>query len=643
MYVADAGGNDVAVFAHGPAPETPEALAATAVTSTSAILHGELNPHGEPGKVEYHFVYSTEGTCTGAANAGIMPVPSGTLSEAKEALVEAGATKLKPSAEYAYCLVAENVFGLSELSAPQSFKTHEAPPTVLSESAFNEEEGRGRFAATINPNHSKQETTYFFEYSTSKEAVEKKEGEQAPGTGTIAAEEFGEDPATSVITTLATTQAPVEATYYYRVVATNETGTTYGEIEAYTKLPLIENESFSGLTSITAKLEATVYPNFQETTYGFEYSTSETLLKERKGTLVHGGTLPANEEPIAPIAVSVEAVALQPGKIYYYRAVAENKTSKYTKNANEGNPAGGLIEHFTTPAGPAAITGEAQNITRTSATLSGVVNPDGTETTYSFQYISETAYQAALAKHIADPYTEGETTAPVSAGSAEATIAAGPTQASGLRPEETYRYRLVATNRYGVQSIGQEATLTTTGKLLPGAVTGAASNIAQNTATLSGMVSTNGLQTNYAFEIGTETGVYGPPTGLGSISGELSEPVTVTLGELQPGTTYYYRVTATNADGTTHGEPGTFSTPGFPSLLAAPVSPPQIAIPATAFPTNVTESATPKTTKPKAKPKTRAQKLQAALKQCHRQPKKSGAKCERQAHSRYGAAKKRRK
>ena len=118
----------------------------------------------------------------------------------------------------------------------------------------------------------------------------------------------------------------------------------------------------------------------------------------------------------------------------------------------------------------------------------------------------------------------------------------------------------------------------------------------------------------------------------------------MTLGELQPGTTYYYRVTATNADGTVQSEPATFTTPRFPSLLAAPVSPPQIAIPATAFPTDVTESATPGTkTKTKTKPKTRAQKLKAALKQCHKQPKKDRAKCEKQAHAKYGTGKKERK
>jgi hypothetical protein len=46
------------------------------------------------------------------------------------------------------------------------------------------------------------------------------------------------------------------------------------------------------------------------------------------------------------------------------------------------------------------------------------------------------------------------------------------------------------------------------------------------------------------------------------------------LSELQPGTTYYYRITATNADGTVYGEDPTFSTVGLPGLLSAPWSPP---------------------------------------------------------------------
>ena len=62
---------------------------------------------------------------------------------------------------------------------------------------------------------------------------------------------------------------------------------------------------------------------------------------------------------------------------------------------------------------PLVTTGAAQNMTRTTATLAGTVNPEGVETTYRFAYISEAGYQAALAAHAANPYAEGEATAPL--------------------------------------------------------------------------------------------------------------------------------------------------------------------------------------------------------------------------------------
>ena len=288
---------------------------------------------------------------------------------------------------------------------------------------------------------------------------------------------------------------------------------------------------------------------------------------------------------------------------------------------------------------PLVTTGAAQNMTRTTATLAGTVNPEGAETTYRFAYISEAGYQAALAAHAADPYAEGETTVQLSAGSSEEPQAVGLLQAAGLLPGTTYHYALIAENTIGV-TVGHDAMFTTLAPTPPVAATTGASGVSQNGATISGTVTTNGLQTNYGFEIGTEAGAYGPATGLGSVGGASTEAVSVTLVELQPGTTYYYRVMASNADGTGQGEPETFTTPGFPSLLAAQVSPPQIATPATTFPTDVEGSATPKTTKPKAKPKTKAQKLQNALKQCRRQPKQKRAQCQKQARAKYGPAKK---
>ena len=545
------------------------------------------------------------------------------------------------------CLVAAK-YGVSD-GPEKSFETLPAAPEVISESAapVAEEEGKAVFSAVINPDHSPQETTYSFEYSTEGKtgAGEALEGtiETAAGQGTIPAEAFQKEEVFSVEKRVQET-----ATYYYRVVATSECEPgkeckTVGKVQTYTKLPIVHSEASSGLTLTEATLEGSLIPDFRKTKYHFEYSTSKVALEEHKGTVVPGGNTEghANESEEIPVGDIVGALA--PNTLYYYRLVLENEVTENMANINKGEPVRGAISSFTTESLPFVSTGAAANIIRTSATLAGAVTPIDQATTYYFQYISQAAYQTALAKGAPDPYEEGETTAPQSLPAGSEPQPVGPIAANGLLPETSYHYRLVATNKWGIE-YGKDATFRTTGKLLPGAVTGGASGITQNTATLSGTVSTNGLQTSYAFEIGTEPGNYGPPTGLGSIGGELSEAVTVTLGELQPGTTYYYRVTATNADGTVQSEPATFTTPRFPSLLAAPVSPPQIAIPATAFPTDVTESATPGTkTKTKTKPKTRAQKLKAALKQCHKQPKKDRAKCEKQAHAKYGTGKKERK
>jgi hypothetical protein len=320
------------------------------------------------------------------------------------------------------------------------------------------------------------------------------------------------------------------------------------------------------------------------------------------------------------------------------------------------------------PEAPVVTTGEAQSITRTSTALSGTVNPEGSGTTYYFAYIDQAGYEKAEkgdAEEKANPYAEGETTAPVKLGSLvylhginqpptfvfllsyePQTI--GPTPAAGLLPGQTYHYRLVAQNEFeGTVELGygKDATFATQPGTPPLVTTGGVSAVSQNSATLTGTVTTNGLQTNYGFEIGTEPnnnhgGGWGPITGLGAIGGAQTEEVHVTLGELQPGTTYYYRVTATNADGTDQGQPAVFTTPGFPSLLSTPSSPPLIAYTSPEFPTG-SQANTGTTTTPKAL--TNAQKLAAVLKACKRERKSKRAQCMKQARAKYAAVKKRKR
>ncbi len=640
-YVSEPATDEVMLFEHATAsqapPFIPDTGKSTEVTDTSATLDGELNPEGAAGGVGYYFSYNAGAgsNCTGP---GSMKTPfdngMSNVVGSKMVMVSAKVTSLIPDTEYVFCLVADK-YGATP-GAGEPLDTPAVAPTVIGESASTVEPGYDQFAATINPNHSKSETTYSFEYSTEGSTVANTlEGtiKTAAGEGTIPAEEFGERSITSIHKPL----QPRTSSYYYRVVVTNEAGTTYGKVEVFTtELPIVGGGSVSARTTTSATLEAELYPDFQNAKYGFEYATSLTTLEAGDGTEVMSPTeIPANEEPEAPKTVSLNVTGLAVYEKYYYRVVAENASTENENNANKGKPVLGKIESFRTQPLPLPITGEAQAITRTTAALSGTVNPFGVAASYYFEYVNEAVYDAALARQASNPYAEGETTVPVSVGASEA---AGPTQAAGLQAETTYRYRLVAKNEFG-WIYGADRTFTTAAKVLPAVNTGSAGGISQNGATLSGAVTTNGLQTEYGFEIGTEPGNYGPATGLGSVGGSLTETVSVTLGELQPGTTYYYRLIATNDDGTVYSQPATFATPGFPVLLTPQSELPEIPVPSITFPTTSQEN----TGTVKTKTLTKAQKLANALKACKKQKKGKRANCEKQAHKKYGTKTKRKR
>lgn len=96
----------------------------------------------------------------------------------------------------------------------------------------------------------------------------------------------------------------------------------------------------------------------------------------------------------------------------------------------------------------------------------------------------------------------------------------------------------------------------------PTVATGATSNIADSRATLNGTVNAQGEPTSFAFQYGTTTdyGLQTRPVTVGSDSSD--RPVAADVAELTPGTTYQYRVIATNASGTTFGANQTFRTTG---------------------------------------------------------------------------------
>jgi hypothetical protein len=137
---------------------------------------------------------------------------------------------------------------------------------------------------------------------------------------------------------------------------------------------------------------------------------------------------------------------------------------------------------------------------------------------------------------------------------------------SGLNGGTGYYTRAYATNEAGT-GYGTELYFTTLGKA-PAASTQEVTNLRGESVTLNGIANANDLPALVSFEYGG-TSNYGMAVTAspGSITGNSSTPVSADLKNLRGGTTYHYRIVATNDLGTTLGNEMSFVTKG-----AAPVA-----------------------------------------------------------------------
>jgi hypothetical protein len=107
-------------------------------------------------------------------------------------------------------------------------------------------------------------------------------------------------------------------------------------------------------------------------------------------------------------------------------------------------------------------------------------------------------------------------------------------------------------------------------KVPPTSTSTTASGVTDSGAQLRGKVNPNGQSTTYYFEYGTTT-AYGTTTSVGEAgAGEVPLEFSQAISGLSSGTSYQYRIVATNASGTTVGENSTFKTPRKWRLQSAP-------------------------------------------------------------------------
>ena len=197
---------------------------------------------------------------------------------------------------------------------------------------------------------------------------------------------------------------------------------------------------------------------------------------------------------------------------------------------------------------PAATTGSPSLISGSSAVLNATVNPNGTTTTYAFQYGPTTNY--------------GLQTATTSAGSGTAGTPVHVT-VTGLISDTPYHFRVVATSANG-STPGADVTFTTA-KTPPSATTSQPSVVRDTSADLNATVNPNGKATTYVLQYGTTT-KYGLQTAATAVAPvTTSTAVHATVSGLMSGTTYHYRVVATSSDGTGASTDATFQTTGSPA------------------------------------------------------------------------------
>jgi hypothetical protein len=427
------------------APEAPEALKPSSIFATAVTLHGVLDPNiasGTPTEaLDYEFVYreTNEKTCRGA---GEVTTTQGFSTGTGREEASQQVTGLKPSSEYAVCLLAHNSSNLSEETAspPVTFKTAAAvKPEAPEATEVSERKATGAIIyGIVNPDTEGEPGSYRFVYRqnptecTGEHAVETAE-EPASGTSpdhvevAIGGLQAGKPYTFCVEAFNALGEATLSAprTFVTAIAPETPTGVEAKPIGASTVTLL-------GTLNPSAKGEAG--------TYEFLY----------KNVANGPGCEGESQTPVSVASgaqgelAKAEVSGLEPGKPYTFCLRAGNETGYLEKELGENGRdeetvLSGPVTFTTLPVAAPAI--EAQfttDLASTSVTLHATVNPEGAATTYAFEY----AQAGEEFKPVSEPAGHGSGSIP--AGAAPVPIAVHVQE--GLQANTTYQFRVKVRN-----------------------------------------------------------------------------------------------------------------------------------------------------------------------------------------------------
>jgi phosphodiesterase/alkaline phosphatase D-like protein/prolyl-tRNA editing enzyme YbaK/EbsC (Cys-tRNA(Pro) deacylase) len=532
-------GNQITFTAGAPAIIAVEA---TLTGPTSAMIAGSIDPAGQEAKYKVLYDLSTSEWCETEGETGT-PANATTAKAlaAGSAFAEVTVPLMSLATGKEYCATIQATSGaLTATGEVTYFTPVPGPPTpiVVTGAATSITTSGATLNATVNPRGSA--TTCKFEYGTTTAYGLSVPCASGPGAGSI-----------PVSVSASVTGLSPNATYHFRISATNEAGTSTGEDEtvktAALVAPTVVTQAASAVTTTAATLNATVNPNGSNVTdCKFEYGTSESY-----GSVAECATPPGNGS--SPVPVSAALTGLSPNTTYHFRVSATNGIGT-TKGSDETLKTAPL-----TP--PTVLTEGATAVTQTTAALNATVNPNGSKVTdCKFEYGTSESYGSVA-----------ECATPPGGGSSPVSVSAA---LAGLNPNTTYHFRISATNGGGT-SKGTDVTLKTAELIAPTVVSGTATSVTTVSATLNATVNPNSSKvTDCKFEYGTSES-YGSVAECATPPGNGSSPIPVSaaLTGLSPNTTYHFRISATNGGGTSKGSDNHFTTlPNAPTVTTGSAS-----------------------------------------------------------------------
>ena len=365
---------------------------------------------------------------------------------------------------------------------------------------------------------------------------------------------------TAGVATLSLSGLKPGTTYYFQVLAENNSGTAYGSILNFTTLagPPIATTLAPQVSATSATLRGEVQSVGANTTAEFCWGTSNTDANS-DGILDTCTTASATPGSIlgsdsSTVSITYNATSLTAGATYYFQA----------KATNAQGTAYGVILSFKAGA-PTVVTLAATNVTNTTATLNGTVLPNASNVTaVKYCYLTSDAEPVADANGaIPDCVGGTPTVAPVDGPTTSinsgAAVTTEPKNITGLTPGLTYYFQIFATNTQGT-SYGDILSFTPAAPVVvTGAVSGAPTS---SSATVTGTLDPNGDEFVLPYFCISSSDEEGATPGLlasceqyelATSSIPNTSPFTARIGldrvfeDLRPSTTYYYQAIA---DGT---------------------------------------------------------------------------------------------